>query len=119
MMLQQGTQLANRYQIERLLATGGTGTVYKAFDTKLKRPVAIKLFRTDSQAYGREAEIAASLSHPNIVALHDFVRSEPHAYLIMEYINGETLAEVLGRVDELRKKNICSDDIEKDEVSIG
>ncbi len=100
-MLQQGTQPANRYQIERLLATGGTGTVYKAFDTKLKGPVAIKLFRTDSETYAREAEIAASLSHPNIVALHDFVRSESHAYLIMEYIDGETLAEVLAQREHL------------------
>ncbi|HEX29551.1 TPA: serine/threonine protein kinase, partial [Candidatus Poribacteria bacterium] len=97
MILTPGDILGYRYRIERLLAVGGTGSVYKALDEKLNRPVAIKLFPSSSKAFRREAGIAASLSHPNIVAVYDFVQDEAAAYLVMEYVEGETLAEMLSR----------------------
>ena len=101
MVLERGQVLAHRYRIDRLLASGGTGHVYKALDEKLGRPVAVKVFPTRSEVYAREAQVAASLSHPNIVSLIDFVESEPFAYLVMEYIEGETLADLLARRNRL------------------
>jgi len=100
--LNPGTRLGP-YQIEGALGAGGMGEVYRAKDTRLDRAVAVKVLpedlAADSQAlarFEREAKAVAALSHPNILALHDFDRSQGVAFAVMELLDGETLRERLG-----------------------
>ena len=101
-MLQPGTQIG-RYEIQRKLARGGMGVVYVAHDPVLGRMVAIKVFLGDldvpdaAERFAREARAAASLNHANIVTVYDFgdVASQP--YIVMEYIQGDTIAEIIRR----------------------
>ena len=87
--LQQG-QVLGPYRIESFLAAGGMGEVYLATDTRLNRPVAIKVSAARfSERFEREARVIASLNHPNICTLHDVGPN----YLVMEYVEGQTLAE--------------------------
>jgi Tol biopolymer transport system component/predicted Ser/Thr protein kinase len=90
------------FKIEQELGRGGMGVVYLATDTKLDRQVAIKTMPVDLAAdpdrlarFQREAKVLASLNHPNVGAIHGFEQSEGHQYLILEYIEGETLADRL------------------------
>jgi eukaryotic-like serine/threonine-protein kinase len=99
MRLALGTRLGP-YEIAGVLGAGGMGEVYRARDTNLNREVAIKVLperlATDSEALGwfeREARAVAALSHPNILAIHDFGRSESTVYAVMELLHGETLRE--------------------------
>ena len=87
------------YQIESLLGVGGMGEVYRARDTRLDRTVAIKILtqgRTDApevrQRFEREARAVSSLSHPHICVLYDVGNHDGIEYLVMEYLEGETLA---------------------------
>ncbi len=92
-----------RYQILEQLGEGGMATVYKAYDTRLERNVAIKVIRTDQFApilleeimkrFEREAKALAKLSHPNIVHVHDYGEHEGAPYLVMEYLPSGTLKE--------------------------
>jgi beta-lactam-binding protein with PASTA domain/tRNA A-37 threonylcarbamoyl transferase component Bud32 len=90
----------NRYRIESRLGNGGMALVYSGTDTLLRRRVAIKVLREQYAAdddfvkrFSYEAQAAAKLSHPNIVSVYDF-GSEDHAYfIVMELVDGETLAE--------------------------
>jgi Tol biopolymer transport system component len=98
-----GTQLGS-HEITALLGKGGMGEVYRARDTKLKREVAIKIlpeeFARDSDRvsrFQREAEVLASLNHPNIAAIYDLQESAGSRYLVLELVEGETLAERLAR----------------------
>ena len=78
------------YRIEGVLGAGGMGRVYRATDTRLGRPVALKVSRREfSQRFEREARAVAALNHPNICTLHD---AGPN-YLIMELVEGPTLAD--------------------------
>src|SRR6202049_4637973 len=89
------------------LGQGGMGEVWKARDTQLKRFVAIKLLHADLQAnpdfvthFMREAQLVASLHHPNIVQIHDFQLANTEglsikAYMVMDYIEGGTLADYI------------------------
>jgi serine/threonine protein kinase len=85
------------YKIEGLLGTGGMGEVFRAFDTKLKRPVAIKLISAglaDAAArlrFEREARMASSLNHPHILTVHDAGDFEGRQYLVTELVDGGTL----------------------------
>lgn len=87
------------YRIEEPLGAGGMGIVYKATDTKLNRPVAIKLLadrRTDAttrRRFQREAEMASSLNHPHILTVHDVGEFDESQYLVTEFIDGGTLKE--------------------------
>src|SRR5918995_5930829 len=102
MPLEPGTRLGP-YQIVAPIGAGGMGEVYKATDTRLNRTVAIKVLPTDlatdperRQRFEREARLIASLNHPHICAVHDVgsqsvTGSEPVSYLVMEYLEGETL----------------------------
>ncbi len=90
------------YQLEALLGEGGMGQVYRARDTRLGRPVAIKLIRTEGARrpdfrirFQREAQATASLNHPHICALYDVGEQEGASYLVMEYVEGQTLASRL------------------------
>ncbi|WP_170319388.1 protein kinase domain-containing protein [Polyangium spumosum] len=86
------------YEIIRKLGEGGTGVVLLARDTKLWRPVAIKLLHDRGQATSRllaEARATALCKHENIVVIHDVDETEGHPYMVLEYLEGRTLREVL------------------------
>src|SRR5213083_983978 len=98
-----GTQLGC-HEITALLGKGGMGEVYRARDTKLKREVAIKIlpdeFSRDAERvsrFQREAEVLASLNHPNIAAIHDLQEANGSRYLVLELVEGETLADRIAR----------------------
>src|SRR6478736_1499335 len=101
-MLQPGTQIG-RYEIQRKLARGGMGTVYVAHDPVLGRMVAVKVFIGDldvpaaAERFRREARAAASLNHTNIVTVFDFGEVASQPYIVMEYIQGETITEIIRR----------------------
>jgi serine/threonine protein kinase len=92
------------YEIVVSIGAGGMGEVYRARDTKLNRDVAIKvlpdLFATDSERlarFQREAQVLASLNHPNIAHIHGLEDSDGVHALVMELVEGEDLAQRLGR----------------------
>src|SRR5688500_9734647 len=95
-ILQKDT-LVGPYRIEEQLDSGGMGVVYRAFDTRLGRTVAIKVgFEQFSDRFYREARAIASLNHPNICTLHDIgSTAEIPAFLVMEFVEGDTLARRL------------------------
>lgn len=91
-------RLIGHYQIFSLLGAGGMGEVYRALDTRLDREVAIKVLpphlAQDPEAltrFKREAKAVAALSHPNILAIHDFGTEKGLSYAVMELLEGETL----------------------------
>src|SRR5215831_17112177 len=103
MALMVGTKLGS-HEITAPLGKGGMGEVYRARDTKLKREVAIKIlpeeFSRDADRisrFQREAEVLASLNHPNIAAIHDFEETNGARYLVLELVEGETLADRIAR----------------------
>ena len=100
MLLAAGASLGP-YRIVSLLGAGGMGEVYKATDTRLDRLVAIKVLPSaDSELrarFEREARAIAALTHPHICTLHDVGRQDEVDYLVMEYLEGETLADRLGK----------------------
>jgi eukaryotic-like serine/threonine-protein kinase len=88
------------YEVISIIGAGGMGEVYRATDTNLKRPVAIKVLRESIAAererlarFQREAEVLASLNHPNIAAIYGLERSNSTTALVMELIEGPTLAD--------------------------
>lgn len=97
-------KIANRYQIKRLLGQGGMADVYLAYDEIMNREVAIKVLRQkfadDPQAlvrFIREASAVRKLSHPNVVEIYDVGESGDLHYLVMEYIPGMTLKELIAK----------------------
>ena len=101
MALQRGTTLGP-YEIESPLGAGGMGEVYKARDTRLDRTVAIKVLPEHvaadpdlKQRFGREAKTVAALSHPHICPVFDVGEQDGINFLVMEYLEGETLAQRL------------------------
>ena len=103
MALTIGTQLGS-HEITALLGKGGMGEVYRARDLKLKREVAIKIlpeeFSRDADRvsrFQREAELLASVNHPNIAGIYDVQQYGDSRYLVLEFIEGETLADCITR----------------------
>jgi len=101
MPLPTGTRLGP-YEILSPLGAGGMGEVYRARDTRLDRTVAIKILPSHlsenpdaRQRFDREARAISSLNHPNICTLHDVGHQDGIDYLVMEYLEGETLADRL------------------------
>ena len=101
MALASGTKLGP-YEIHSPLGAGGMGEVYRARDTRLERTVAIKIIpehlSQDSEAkqrFDREARAISSLNHPNICTLHDVGHQDGIDYLVMEFLDGQTLADRL------------------------
>jgi serine/threonine-protein kinase len=97
-----GTLVDNRYAIQSRLARGGMSTVYVATDQRLERDVALKVLHPHLSAdesflgrLGREAKAAARLSHPHVVGVLDQGTDHHTAYLVMEYIKGHTLRDVI------------------------
>src|SRR5262245_7050154 len=98
-----GQQLGS-YEITALLGKGGMGEVYRARDTKLKREVAIKIlpdeFSSDADRLSRfqhEAEVLASLNHPNIAAIHDLEETNGTRYLVLELVDVVNLSDRIAR----------------------
>jgi tRNA A-37 threonylcarbamoyl transferase component Bud32 len=107
----EGVVIGGRYRVGRLLGRGGMAEVYDAYDQRLARRVAVKLLRPELAAhpgvrrrFEAEARAAARLSHPNVVAVHDTGEDDGRAYIVMERLPGETLADRLaaepGHVDQ-------------------
>jgi eukaryotic-like serine/threonine-protein kinase len=109
-------QRLGKYELQELLGCGGMAEVWKAFDTQLHRSVAIKLLHANFQAdpgfisrFTREAQMIAALRHTNIVHIYDFHISEPPevdstiAYMVMEYIEGQTLAHYIHATSRQQK----------------
>ncbi|WP_326955015.1 Stk1 family PASTA domain-containing Ser/Thr kinase [Amycolatopsis sp. NBC_01286] len=97
-----GTLLERRYRVDRLLAHGGMSSVYQGTDTRLDRQVAIKIMdprfaddRSFVDRFVREAQSAAQLHHPNVVAVHDKGEEGGLAFLVMELVDGGTLRDLL------------------------
>jgi serine/threonine-protein kinase len=103
-MTLQGRVLGGRYALGAMLGAGGMAQVYRARDRVLQRTVAVKVLSSPYDQdpdlvvrFGREARAAAALSHPNIVAVFDSRSDGEVHYLVMEYVDGETLAALLRR----------------------
>ena len=100
-------QQIDRYRIIERLGMGGMAVVYKAFDTRLERDVALKLIRVDEipasqherlmKRFEREAKAMAKFSHPNIVPVYDYGEVDGSPYLVMEYIPGGTMKDKTGQ----------------------
>src|SRR5271155_3998327 len=124
MPLTPGTKLGP-YQIESLLGAGGMGEVYRARDTRLDRTVAIKILTQGvadtpevRQRFEREARAVSSLSHPHICVLYDVGNQDGIEYLVMEYLEGETLAARIAKgplptADLLRYASQIADALDK------
>ncbi len=101
------TALADRYAIQEELGAGGMATVYLAEDLKHHRKVAVKVLRPDLAAaigperFLREIEVAAQLTHPHILPLHDSGDADGFLYYVMPYIEGQSLREKLANEGEL------------------
>src|ERR1700683_3196838 len=103
MALTSGTKLGP-YEIQSPLGAGGMGEVYRARDTRLERTVAVKILPShlsedpeSKQRFDREARTISSLNHPNICTLHDVGHQDGIDYLVMEYLEGQTLADRLSK----------------------
>lgn len=94
--------LGGRYQILERIGGGGMAIVYRGMDVLLRRPVAIKTLRSEYaldmdfvRRFKREAQAAASLSHPSVVNIYDVGQDEEIHYIVMEYVDGKTLKQVI------------------------
>ena len=103
-MIIKGTKINDRYSIIRTLGEGGMANVYLAYDTILDRNVAVKVLRGDLatdekfvRRFQREALSASNLYHPNIVQIYDFDQEDGQYYIVMEYVEGKTLKQLLKR----------------------
>jgi len=107
----EGTLIAGRYEIREHIATGGMASVFKTWDHRVERVVAIKVLRSldknDLRAverFRREARAAAKLAPPNAVTIYDFVEEMGQYFLVMEYINGPTLKQLIGQRRQLHPR---------------
>ena len=106
------------YRVEALAGQGGMGVVYRAYDQRLKRIVALKLIAPDlalderfRERFAREAELAMALEHPNAVPIHDAGEHDGHLYLVMRFVEGTDLRTLLrdeGALDPRRALAIVS-----------
>ncbi len=107
----EGTLIAERYEIREHIATGGMASVFKTWDRRVERIVAIKVLRSldknDHRAverFRREARAAAALAHPNAVTIYDFVEEVGQYFLVMEYIHGPTLKQLIAQRHQLQPR---------------
>ncbi len=107
-MIMKGQKISDRYQIIKSIGEGGMANVYLAYDTILDRNVAIKLLRGDLASdekfvhrFQREALSASSLNHPNIVEVYDVGEDNGEYYIVMEYIEGKHLKDLIKRRGKL------------------
>src|SRR5512147_1091644 len=92
----------SHYEITEKLGEGGMGAVYKARDTRLGRPLAIKIVNAEfTQRFEREARAISALNHPHICTLHDVGEHDGAPYLVMEYVEGKPLQGPLPAAEAL------------------
>jgi serine/threonine-protein kinase len=110
-----GTTIAGRYYLVRLLGDGGMGAVYKAADQVLRRFVAIKLLHpnvarnpSSVERFQREARAAAAIGHPNIIDILDFGMEGTRPYMVMEYLRGRSLSQILAQEGALAVERACA-----------
>lgn len=101
-MIVKGQKINDRYEILKILGEGGMANVYLAYDTILDRKVAVKVLRGDLandekfvRRFQREALAASSLSHPNIVEMYDVGEDDGSFYIVMEYVEGKNLKQLI------------------------
>ena len=107
-MLSKGQKINGRYEIVKSIGEGGMANVYLANDEILDRKVAVKVLRGDLSAdekfirrFEREAQSVSNLSHPNIVEVYDVGVEDEQHYIVMEYIEGKTLKQLLNKRESL------------------
>ena len=107
-MIMKGQKISDRYQIIKEIGEGGMANVYLAYDTILDRNVAVKILRGDLsndekfvRRFQREALSASSLSHPNIVEVYDVGEDNGEYYIVMEYIDGKHLKNLVKKRGKL------------------
>ena len=107
-MLSKGQKINDRYEIVKSIGEGGMANVYLANDNILERKVAVKVLRGDLSAddkfirrFEREAQSVSNLSHPNIVEVYDVGEEDGNHYIVMEYIEGKTLKQLLKKRESL------------------
>jgi serine/threonine-protein kinase len=93
-------KVINQYQILRRLGSGAGGVVYYARDTKLLRPVVLKMLRKETSGSSpervlREAQLASAIEHPNVCAIYEVGEFEDQSYIAMQYVPGRTLAQMI------------------------
>ena len=93
--------LSGRYELEEIIGSGGMSVVYRAWDLKSDREVAVKVLRLEHMAdenfvrqFNREAQAASKMTHPNIVNMFDVGQDGDTRYLVMEYVKGITLKDL-------------------------
>jgi serine/threonine protein kinase len=103
-VLQAGDRLGNRYLLQQRLGAGGMGEVWLSVDEVLRRTVAVKVMLpsvADDPDFARrfeaEATSMARINHPAVASIHDFGRDQGVLYLVMEFVDGESLAQRLSR----------------------
>jgi len=95
--------MIEHYEVMRKLGAGGSGVVYLANDTLLMRPVVLKILKRGALTIEqmrttvlREARLASAIEHPNVCAIYDVGDSEDEAYIVMQYVPGESLDKIIG-----------------------
>ncbi|MGB9776674.1 MAG: serine/threonine-protein kinase [Anaerolineae bacterium] len=117
MPLATGQMLQNRYRIVSLLGQGGMGAVYRAWDSRLEVHVAVKEMTPQPgldpptlaqlrQQFRQEATILARLSHPHLVRVGDFFEEGGNAYLVMDFVEGQSLADLIGQYGSLPEAQV-------------
>src|SRR5262245_32791992 len=98
------TRTLSHYELLDPLGEGGMGTVYRAVDTRLGRPVAVKVLRGEAtlsdesrRRFVQEARAASGLNHPHIITIYDIGQDEGVDFIAMEYVPGQSLARLIGR----------------------
>lgn len=104
-----GKRISGRYKVLEMIGGGGMANVYLAHDMILDREVAVKMLRLDFvndeefiRRFHREAQSATSLTHPNIVSIYDVGEEDSLYYIVMEYVNGQTLKQYINQHASLR-----------------
>ncbi|MFN3763850.1 MAG: serine/threonine-protein kinase, partial [Anaerolineae bacterium] len=117
MPLAPDQMLQNRYRILSMLGQGGMGAVYRAWDTRLEVAVAVKEMTPQPgldpqtlaqlrQQFRQEATILARLSHPHLVRVGDFFEEGGNAYLVMDFVEGHSLADIIGQYGALPENQV-------------